>query len=130
MHRIAPDPGAAAWSNAEKLVEVNSALLRNFLGALPLAGLKPKRFLLQTGAKNYGVHLGAALNPAVESDPRVELEPNFYYPQEDMLWEYCKEEGVGWNVIRPAWYVLVVIFTLVYVYVYDIFDFSHSRDLC
>tara|TARA_R110002060_G_scaffold1755_3_gene3283 strand:- start:841 stop:978 length:138 start_codon:yes stop_codon:yes gene_type:complete len=43
------------------------------------------------------------LNPAVESDPRVEIEPNFYYPQEDMLWEYCGREGVGWNVIRPAW---------------------------
>ncbi|KAH7413073.1 hypothetical protein BKA64DRAFT_637749 [Cadophora sp. MPI-SDFR-AT-0126] len=100
-----PTPGAAAWSNAEKLVEVNSALLRNFLGALPLAGLKPSRFLLQTGAKNYGVHLGMGLNPAVESDPRVEIEPNFYYPQEDMLWEYCGREGVGWNVIRPAWII-------------------------
>ncbi|KAL2061320.1 hypothetical protein VTL71DRAFT_7593 [Oculimacula yallundae] len=101
----APDPGAAAWSNAEKLVEVNSSLLKNFLGALPLAGLKPKRFLLQTGAKNYGVHLGAGLNPAIESDPRVTLEPNFYYPQEDMLWEYCKKESVAWNVIRPAWII-------------------------
>ncbi|KAH7327268.1 hypothetical protein BKA65DRAFT_510261 [Rhexocercosporidium sp. MPI-PUGE-AT-0058] len=101
----APDLGAAAWSNAEKLVEVNSSLLRNFLHALPLTNLRPKRFLLQTGAKNYGVHLGASLNPAIESDPRVTLEPNFYYPQEDMLWEYCKSQEVGWNVIRPAWII-------------------------
>ena len=30
------------------------ALLRNFLDALPLASIKPKRIMLQTGAKNYG----------------------------------------------------------------------------
>ena len=30
------------------------AILDNFLGALPIANIKPKRFLLQTGAKNYG----------------------------------------------------------------------------
>lgn len=51
-----PPPGAAAWSNAEELVKVNSALLSNFLDALPMAGIKPARFLLQTGAKNYGNH--------------------------------------------------------------------------
>lgn len=46
-----PPPGAPAWSNHQELLEVNSALLRNFLQALPDAGIKPKRFLLQTGAK-------------------------------------------------------------------------------
>ncbi|KAK2623585.1 hypothetical protein QTJ16_007139 [Diplocarpon rosae] len=101
----APPQGAAAWSNAAKLVDVNSALLQNFLQALALAQVRPKRFLLQTGAKNYGAHLGAALTPAVESDPRIALEPNFYYPQEDLLWEYCRREGVGWNVMRPSWII-------------------------
>lgn len=76
-----PEPGSGAWSNAQQLVDVNSALLDNFLNALPLANLTPKRVLLQTGAKNYGVHLGRARTPYVESDPRVTLEPNFYYPQ-------------------------------------------------
>lgn len=84
-------------------MKTNSALLRNFLGALPLANLKPSRFLLQTGAKNYGIHLGAPLTPQIESDPRVTLEPNFYYPQEDLLFEYCKQNNCGWNVMRPAW---------------------------
>ncbi|KAI6708194.1 NAD dependent epimerase/dehydratase family protein [Diplocarpon mali] len=101
----APKQGAAAWSNAQKLVEINSKLLRNFLEAICLAEIKPKRFLLQTGAKNYGAHLGTALTPAVESDPRITIEPNFYYPQEDMLLEYCREEGVGWNVMRPSWII-------------------------
>ena len=99
-----PPKGAPAWSNAQELVDVNSALLRNFLGALDILSLTPKRFLLQTGAKNYGAHLGTIRAPAIESDPRPShIEPNFYYPQEDMLFPWCKAHGTTWNVIRPAW---------------------------
>lgn len=58
--------------------------------------------MLQTGAKNYGVHLGPTLAPQEESDPRVDLEPNFYYPQEDALFKYCQETGSSWNVVMPA----------------------------
>jgi nucleoside-diphosphate-sugar epimerase len=73
-----PPPGAQVWTNAEELVKVNSALLDNFLAALTLANIVPKRFLLQTGAKNYGLHIGRARLPAIESDPQPEhLEPNF-----------------------------------------------------
>ncbi|KAK0948202.1 hypothetical protein LTR29_000319 [Friedmanniomyces endolithicus] len=102
-----PKPGAGAWSNAQELVDTNSALLSNFLGALNSAKITPKRFLLQTGAKNYGMrtHLGPARTPYVESDPRVELEPNFYYPQEDLLWKYCDEHSTDWNVVCPAWII-------------------------
>lgn len=49
-----PEPGKPAWSNAQELADTNSALLRNFLGGLDAAKITPKRFLLQTGAKNYG----------------------------------------------------------------------------
>ena len=102
-----PPPGQAAWSNADELVRVNSALLSNFLSALPLASLSPKRFLLQTGAKNYGVHLGRARNPAVESDPQPShLGPNFYYPQEKALFEYCDAHPeTRWNIVMPAWII-------------------------
>ena len=80
-----------------------AALLRNFLGALEVAKITPKRrFLLQTGAKNYGIHLGPFRTPAAESDPRVTIEPNFYYPQEDMLFEWCKKNSTHWNIICPA----------------------------
>ena len=43
----------------------------------------------------------------MESDPQpASLEPNFYYPQEKLLFDYCKvNPGVGWNVIRPAWII-------------------------
>lgn len=119
-----PEPGAPAWSNAQELLDTNckycditlrlmyclqntsAALLRNFLGALDVARITPKRFLLQTGAKDYGVHLGPVRTPPVESDPRVTLQPNFYYPQEDLLFQYCKDHpATHWNVICPAWII-------------------------
>ena len=54
---IQPPPkkgSTGIWSDAEELVRVNSALLSNFLEAMKIAEVKPKRFMLQTGAKNYG----------------------------------------------------------------------------
>lgn len=58
--------------------------------------------MLQTGAKNYGLHLGPTAQPQEEDDPRITLEPNFYYPQEDFLFEHCKKLNIGWNVGRPS----------------------------
>jgi nucleoside-diphosphate-sugar epimerase len=93
----------AVWSNVEKLEEVNGRLLASFLQALELANIVPKRVLLQTGGKNYGVQLGRAPQPCVESDPQPRhLGSNFYYPQEDSLTDYCKRHPkTSWNVIRP-----------------------------
>ena len=79
--------------------------MANFLSALRLAKLTPKRFLLQTGAKHYGFHIGPATNPSFESDPRILLENNFYYPQEDHLSKYCSETGTQWNVVRPSYII-------------------------
>ena len=46
--------------------------------------------------------MGPVKQPHEEWDPRVELEPNFYYFQEDALWAYCKETGVNWGIACPA----------------------------
>lgn len=104
-----PDPNkpkSHSWSNADELVEVNRNLLKNFIEALQKTGIKPKRFMLQTGAKNYGVHIGRHRTPACESDPQPShLEPNFYYPQEKMLFEYVESIGSAWNIIMPAWII-------------------------
>ncbi|KAK5127920.1 hypothetical protein LTR85_005037 [Meristemomyces frigidus] len=98
-----PKPGMPGiWSDAEELVRVNSLLVSNFVEALKLAEVKPKRFMLQTGAKNYGGHLGPTKVPQEETDPRVTLEPNFYYPQEDIVAKYCEDTGCGWNVCMPG----------------------------
>jgi nucleoside-diphosphate-sugar epimerase len=100
-----PSPGDAAWSNADELVKVNGTLLENFLNALPLANISPTRILLQTGAKNYGMHIGRVRTPCIESDPQPKhLEPNFYYKQEATLFEFCKAHpNTSWNVVMPAW---------------------------
>lgn len=101
-----PPPDQPVWSNADELTSVNSGMFTNFLDALSLMPSKPKRVVLQTGAKNYGLHLGRTRFPALESDPQPRhLESNFYYPQEDKLFAWCEKEGVEWNVIRPAWII-------------------------
>ncbi|KAH6952255.1 hypothetical protein DER45DRAFT_511742 [Fusarium avenaceum] len=89
---------------ADKLCEANVPLLDNFLQALEQVNLIPKRILIQTGGKNYGMHIGRIRLPAVESDPQPRhLLPNFYYPMEDSLKEFCKQHPeTHWNVIRPA----------------------------
>lgn len=97
-----PKPGQGLWSDADEMVRVNTDLLSNFLSALQQASITPKRFMLQTGAKKYGIHLGPTKLPQEETDPRVELEPNFYYPQEDLLFEYSKATGCGWNIAMPG----------------------------
>ena len=93
------DPGSA-----HKLTEANVPLLRNFLDALPLAAINPKRILLQTGGKNYGMHIGRVRTPLVESDPQPKhLQENFYYEQEKVLFDYCRTlPETSWNVVRPA----------------------------
>lgn len=121
--QVEPKPGKGLWSNADEMARVNALLVKNFLESLRIASIKPKRFMLQTGkslpgmipieasanhtqhilgAKNYGVHLGPSKLPQEESDPRVTFEANFYYPQEDLVWDYSKETGAGWNICMPG----------------------------
>ncbi|KAH8700418.1 hypothetical protein BGW36DRAFT_316283 [Talaromyces proteolyticus] len=97
-----PKEGGNIWSAVEDLVRVNKQLLVNFLEAQALNNSLPKHILLQLGAKYYGLHLGPAKTPLVESDPRVLLEPNFYYDQEDYLKEFAQKHNIGWNTTRPA----------------------------
>ncbi|KAL1884844.1 hypothetical protein Plec18167_001499 [Paecilomyces lecythidis] len=99
----APKDGGGIWSAAEELVKVNTALLQNFLEALALSNTVPKTVLLQLGAKYYGVHLGPASVPQEESDPRVLLEPNFYYTQEDVLKDFAQKHNSNWITTRPSW---------------------------
>lgn len=44
--------------DAHEMTRVNSLLLDNFVSALKIAQIQPKGFMLQTGAKNYGVSSG------------------------------------------------------------------------
>ncbi|KAL4813662.1 hypothetical protein BDW67DRAFT_192712 [Aspergillus spinulosporus] len=99
----APKDGGGIWSAAEELVKVKTKLLHNFLSAQALSNTLPKTVLLQLGAKYYGVHLGRAQVPQEETDPRVLLEPNFYYNQEDTLIAFAKSHRINWITTRPSW---------------------------
>lgn len=101
---VQPPPleGQSLWSDVEATTKQNVALLANFLGALPLANIKPERILLQTGAKYYGLHLGPTSMPMEENDARHGIEGNFYFPQEDLLAEFCKKNNASWVVTRPC----------------------------
>ncbi|EXJ68547.1 uncharacterized protein A1O5_08340 [Cladophialophora psammophila CBS 110553] len=101
---VQPPPleGQSLWSDVEETTKQNVALLSNFLGALPLANIAPKRILLQTGAKYYGLHLGPTPIPMEEEDARHGSQGNFYFPQEDLLEEFCQITNSSWVVTRPC----------------------------
>ncbi|MCU1761117.1 NAD(P)H-binding protein [Pseudomonas sp. 14P_8.1_Bac3] len=80
--------------------ELNAAMLRNVLDGLKAAGAALKRVVHYQGAKVYGVHLGAAVAPFYEDDPR-HIAPNFYFAQEDVLRERQVSEGLEWTILRP-----------------------------
>jgi hypothetical protein len=76
----------------------------NFLNALDLASIQPKRIILQAGGKNYNIHLGHCKVPLRENEPRQELERNFYYTQQDLLDDYIKTHpNAGYNITIPQW---------------------------
>ncbi|KAK0737379.1 hypothetical protein B0T21DRAFT_392499 [Apiosordaria backusii] len=88
--------------------KVNGDMLQNFLNALTFTGATKslKRILLVTGCKHYGVHLGRPKLPMLESDPWLTDQsvypPNFYYRQQNILHDFCKENPhIGWNVTYP-----------------------------
>ncbi len=90
-------------NSEEENCEVNGAMLRNLLEALdehPIENVS-----LVTGGKNYfgsfedsGKH--PVITPYREEQPR---KPglNFYYTQEDILFEHATKKGFSWNVHRP-----------------------------
>lgn len=53
-------------------------------------------------AQHYGVHLGPVQVPCHEGMPRYTDDGlNFYYAQEDILFEKQKEKSWSHNIIRP-----------------------------
>jgi hypothetical protein len=80
-------------------------VLSNFLEALPIASALPKRIFIQFGGKWYGVHLGQTDIPDEETDPRLDLEPNLYYTQHDILESFCARHRIGWNSAYPSFII-------------------------
>jgi nucleoside-diphosphate-sugar epimerase len=79
---------------------INRDMLRNLLDGLKAAGALLQRVVHYQGAKVYGVHLGCAIAPFYEDDPR-HLPANFYYAQEDLLRERGAAGDFEWSILRP-----------------------------
>lgn len=102
----------AAWSShptEAKNREANSAMLRNVLSVVVPGCPALAHVCLQTGRKHYiGPYEAIGKIPVpdppyTEDMPRLDY-PNFYYDQEDVLFdEVSRRDGaVSWSVHRPA----------------------------
>ncbi len=86
-------------------IRVNSAMVRNLLDAVSKAKTV-RHVALVTGLKHYlgpFESYGKGVLPATpfrEEQGRLDVE-NFYYAQEDELFEAAAREGFGWSVHRP-----------------------------
>ena len=102
------------WSrqaNEAENVRVNAAMIRNLFDGIATAPLR--HAALVTGLKHY---LGSfddyaktkPYTPFLESSPRLPGE-NFYYAQEDVLFEMAAKRGFTWSVHRPHTMIGLVI---------------------
>ncbi|KAG8163754.1 hypothetical protein KVR01_007051 [Diaporthe batatas] len=84
------------------LRDENVPLFENFLQAIDNVAPKLQRVCLQTGNKHYGVHLGPVPLPVNESLGRLDKSgTNFYYEQEDILFELAAKRPWSYNIVRP-----------------------------
>jgi nucleoside-diphosphate-sugar epimerase len=86
-------------------IRVNAGMVRNVLDAVSGAGTV-QHVALVTGLKHYlgpFEAYGKGVLPATpfrEEQPRLELD-NFYYAQEDEVFQAAERDGYGWSVHRP-----------------------------
>src|SRR5688572_10225812 len=73
-------------------VERNVAMLKNVLDAVEAAAPGLEHVHLVEGQKWYDVRLRPPRTPTREDDPR-HMPPNFYYDQEDLLRERCRNSN-------------------------------------
>lgn len=93
----------------KKQFELNVPFFRNVLGAVAdLNDSTLQRVVLQTGAKHYGFAYKAPTGdpptgPVTEALGRSAQDgpPNFYYGQEDFMFELQKGKKWTWNVYAP-----------------------------
>ncbi|MEG3160981.1 SDR family oxidoreductase [Sphingomonas sp. LB2R24] len=98
----------ATWSRQDSEAEnirVNGGMIRNLLAALSPAG-SVDHVALVTGLKHYlgpfEAYGKGALpqTPFREEQGRLDVE-NFYYAQEDAVFEAAERDGFGWSIHRP-----------------------------
>jgi nucleoside-diphosphate-sugar epimerase len=91
---LAPDPDLAVEATR------NAAMLGNLLDGLEAAGAPLQRVIIYQGFKIYGIHLGAHVPTARESDP-PHMPPNLYMAQEAELRDRASRSRWDYVVLRP-----------------------------
>lgn len=95
-------PGSlvASWSDPHH-AERNGEMFRNLIDAFPVVATRLRHVAVVHGTKAYGCHLpGARASiPMRESLPRPDHD-DFYFRQEDLLWERAEKHGWGWTIFR------------------------------
>jgi nucleoside-diphosphate-sugar epimerase len=92
-------------SEAEN-IRVNSAMVRNLLDGVRGAGASPRHVALVTGLKHYLGPFEAygkgvlPQTPFREEQGRLDVD-NFYYAQEDEVFDAAARDGFTWSVHRP-----------------------------
>ncbi|MBN3846827.1 MULTISPECIES: SDR family oxidoreductase [Burkholderiaceae] len=97
-----------AWSRQateKENIRVNGAMVRHVLGSLAHS-TKLEHAALVTGLKHYLGPFEAYASGAVPDTPFREVQgrqpvENFYYEQEDRLFEAAARDGFTWSVHRP-----------------------------
>ncbi|HTJ93512.1 MAG TPA: SDR family oxidoreductase [Pararobbsia sp.] len=97
------------WSrqaNERENIRVNGAIVSNIFNGLGEASRGVKHVALVTGLKHYLGPFEAYATGAVPDTPFREAQgrqsvDNFYYEQEDRVFEAAKRYGFGWSVHRP-----------------------------
>ena len=101
---------SSLWLNKgseDENVKVNEALIANLLDSLE--GCKLEHMALVTGGKHYlgpfesfaAADLALIPTPFKERLPRLST-PNFYYNQEDVMFDRAAKRNFTWSVARPS----------------------------
>ncbi|MEM7427967.1 MAG: SDR family oxidoreductase [Pseudomonadota bacterium] len=90
-------PPGLSWAD---LSELNTKMFAGLMDVVDARMPNLKRVVLMQGQKYYGSHLGPFKTPTKEDDARHE-PPNFYFTQQDMLFE--RSAAASWDgvCLRP-----------------------------
>ena len=89
--------------------EKNQLWMGNVLDALKEIGAPLKVFMLGTGGKHYGMHLGPSMwedysSPFFEDTTKCP-GPLSYFDAQDFIQKRAKEDGFTWNEVRPSFII-------------------------
>lgn len=88
-------------TTAPEPIDLNTNMLRNLVDAVEPGAANLQHIHMVQGSKYYGSTLGPYKTPALESDPRVPDNSNFYYAQEDFLIARQPGKRWSWSASRP-----------------------------